>query len=490
MISDTQGQVLSGRLNINSRLAEMVRRFAGRDVLVDPSGSWTFGQLWALSNATAGLLSKLTRRQRIGIMLPAVKEFGAAFYGAMLAGKTVVPVNFLLAPSEIRKIAVDAELDCIVTTRVLMDRLGGLELPCVFVEDMKDALTSAAQKQPTPPDGAFALDPDSPAVVIYTAGTSGDPKGVVLSHANLLANTDGCVKALQLHENFRLLASLPFFHVFGLTTGLIMPVAFGATAVMLPKFSVQGLVSTVRAHGVNIILTIPSMWTVLVRSGVLDRETLSSLEFCVSGGEPLPTSTAMGFAQAMGRPLLEGYGMTETSPVISLNLPEANRTGSVGRPLPGVSVRVMDETGNALGPNQEGEVLVSGPGVMKGYHGRPDLTAESLTSDGWLRTGDLGRFDGDGYLYITGRVKDLVITGGENVNPREVEEVLLTCPGVADVAVVGIPSRSRGEQLAAFIVCASGATVEAEEVKAFCRNHLAGYKVPRQVEFVGELPRN
>ena len=478
--------------NLNARLAWTCRRLGEKTALIDPSGSWTFGQLWKLSAATSKLVSGLTSRERVGIMLPAVKEFAAAWYGALLAGKCVVPINFLLAGAEMRKVAQDADLDCIITSRALVSRLTDFDLPCVFIEDVKEALTAAAGSKTgvEVPESALGIDPGQPAVIIYTAGTTDEPKGVVLSHGNLLSNTDGCVEALDLDEHFKLLASLPFFHVFGLTTGLVMPVAFGATTVMLPKFSVQGLLGMVKEHEVDIILTIPSMWTVLVRSGALVRGEFPSLQICISGGEPLPAETASGFQRMMEMPLLEGYGMTETSPVICLSHPGRHRSGSVGEPLPGVKVRVAGEDGSVLGPNGEGEIQVKGPNVMQGYHGRPEMTRRAMTSDGWLKTGDRGRFDANGCLSITGRVKDLIITGGENVNPREVEEVLLTYPGVLEAAVVGVPSGSRGEVVGAFMVAAPGSNVDLAELKAFCRKHLASYKVPRVIEFLSELPRN
>jgi len=241
---------------------------------------------------------------------------------------------------------------------------------------------------------------------------------------------------------------------------------------------------------VSIILTIPSIWNAMLRTNVSQQRDLSSLEICVSGGEPLPTQTYDRFLGRFNFPLSEGYGLTETSPVVSIVPMGDRRRGSAGKPLPRVEIKIIDDADNEVPPDAEGEICVAGPNVMVGYHNLPEETAKVMMDDGYFRTGDLGRLDAEGFLYVSGRKKDLIISAGENISPREIEEVLLLHAGVADAAVVGVPDKMRGEVVKAFVVLKEEATgVDEESIRGFCAKRLAPFKVPRYVEFATELPR-
>jgi long-chain acyl-CoA synthetase len=268
------------------------------------------------------------------------------------------------------------------------------------------------------------------------------------------------------------------FHVFGLIGTMVGPLLLGAEATYLTRFSPERVAATVAERKITVFVAVPGMFGLLVRSKVSD-ELLRSLALPICGGEALPSSHREAYRQRFGRDVFEGYGLTETSAVVSVNLPQENKPGTVGKPLPGVQVRIAGE---------DGEVQVLGPGVMKGYYNRPGEDAASFTADGWFRTGDLGTLDAEGYLRITGRLKELIIRGGEKVMPREVEEILSLCPGVLEAAVIGEPDGDRGEAVAAFIVPTDQPPTQ-DALREFCRGRLAEFKIPRRFTIARDLPR-
>ena len=476
-------------MNLNQMLLQSVAAGPDRTAIVDGKVTVSYGELAALAAAAARMVEGLTDRPHVGVALPPSVSFAISYFGITGAGRTVVPINFLIAESEIEHIISDSGVDTVITTRLLAKTLRRKVDRLVFIEDEIAALRrSAAEVDPGELAGRDVAD-DAPATILYTSGTSARPKGVVLSHRNLTENCRSSIDALDLDARHVLLAMLPFFHSFGLTTGLLLPLAFGGKTVMLAKFNVPELLSLVEAHKVSLILTIPSIWNAMLRTDVGNRADLSSLEICVSGGEPLPTQTYDRFLERMGFPLSEGYGLTETSPVVSIVPMGDRRRGSAGKPLPRVSVRILDDDGNDLPTDVEGEICIAGPNVMVAYHNLPEETARVMTDDGYFRTGDLGHLDADGFLTISGRKKDLIISAGENISPREIEEVILLHPDVAEVAVLGVPDEMRGEVVKAFVVPKEGAALETTDVRTFCTEHLAGFKVPRHVEFIDALPR-
>jgi long-chain acyl-CoA synthetase len=331
-----------------------------------------------------------------------------------------------------------------------------------------------------------AADPDDVAVLLYTSGTTGAPKGVPLTHRNLLSNAHSLSRRLRGSSEDSLLAVLPLFHAFGLTGELIGPLLVGAE-VIYSRFTPDRVAAQMAAWGVSVFIAVPSMYRLLIRRKV-PAGPLRQLRLAISGGDALPASVRDAYREKFGRELLEGYGLTETSPVISVNTPEENRPGTVGRVLPGVEIRIQRPDGVALAAGEQGEIQVRGPNVMRGYYHRPEETQAAFTPDGWFRTGDLGWLDADRYLTISGRIKELIVRDGEKIMPREVEEVLERHPKVFDAAVIGEPDGPRGEAVVAYVTPAEQVPT-AEELRDFCRACLADFKIPRRFVIARDLPR-
>lgn len=458
--------------NVTARAAQLA--------VADQSLMLTFAELEAIAGGLAGQMTELSQRPRIGILLPTSSVCAAAILGCWYAGRTAVPLNFLLSPGELAKVVRDADLDLVVTIEQLAAALSESGVNTLL---LKGNVTLRPERRPAP--GAEA---DDIAVVLYTSGTTADPKGVCLTFDNLLSNADACVAHERMTPDQVFMSVLPQFHSFGLTAMTVVPLVLGATAFYQPRFSPLALVETIRDRRVTIFMGVASMYAAMLGLKHVDREAFASLRLAVSGGEPLPPSIATAFAERFGISICEGYGLTETSPVVAINRPWAHRLGSVGQPLPGVSVRITDESAHTLSAGEEGEVRISGRCVMRGYHNNQRATDE-IIENGELRTGDLGRLDADGFLYITGRAKDLIIVAGENVSPREIEETLLQHAAVSEAAVIGMRDDLRGELPVAFVVLREGASATPSELREYCRERLAGYKVPREVRVVASMPR-
>lgn len=445
----------------------------------DQTLSLTYAGLRAVAGGLAQQIAAGTDRPRIGILAPASTACAAAIFGAWYAGKTPVPLNFLLAPQELGRILRDAEINAVLT----IERFA----PAAQAAGLK---TLALGPQTLVPGSGQAPDarPADLGVVIYTSGTSGDPKGVCLTFDNLVQNVHACIAAAELSADQVFLSLLPQFHAFGFTTNTLVPLLMGATVHYLPRFSPVAVVQALAEHKVSVFITIASMFAALAAMKDARPEALATLTHPVSGGEPLPARVAQGFEQRFGKRIYEGYGMTEAAPVVTLNTPQAHRFGSVGRPLPGISVTAVDEEGRPLPAGTDGQLVVRGHCVMWGYLNKPEATAATIR-DGALWTGDIGRVDADGFVHITGRAKDMMIVGGENVFPFEIESVLLDHPSVAEAAVIGVRDDVRGEVPTAYVILGPGAAPVGEaELRAFCRERLAAYKVPRQVVIATELP--
>ena len=334
---------------------------------------------------------------------------------------------------------------------------------------------------PGAPGATPVLDtagPDDPALIGYTSGTTGVPKGAVLSHRNLLASSDSVRRAWRWTADDRLVLALPLFHIHGLGVGLHGTLLAGASAVLLPRFEAEAVLDAIDAHDATLFFGVPTMYARLAGSPRLAE--LGRLRLCVSGSAPLPPALFERLADGSGQRVLERYGMTETGMNVSNPYDGERRPGTVGFPLPGVELRL----------DTRGEIELRGPNVFSGYWGRPEATAAAFTRHGWFRTGDIGEFDADGYLRLIGRSRELIITGGFNVYPREVEDVLLGHPGVAEVAVAGTPDPEWGEVVTAWVVPAPGGPPPEKELAGFAADRLAGFKCPRRVVFVDALPRN
>ena len=444
--------------------------------------------------------SGLARGDRVGLLLPNCPQFIISYLAITALGAVVVPVHCQLTVEEAGYILNHAQARALISLAEFEPLVGQLRQQVGSLTELLisghctlenvinlEKLMSACADRPVLSDAARREDA---AALLYTSGTTGRPKGALLSHGNLLVNAQACMQVIGVTTEDRCLAVLPLFHSFGATVCMILPLLAGACVLLQTAFVPLDVLGAIEAHRVTIFAGVPSMFAVLTGCRTTRDYDLSSLRLCVSGGAPLPLEVLSGFKERYGVPLVEGYGPTEASPVVSANPPDGvQKPGSVGLPIPGVQVRIVDEAGQDLPAGQVGEIIVAGPSVMSRYWQDPAATAEAIRA-GWLYTGDLGKLDSDGYLYIVERKKDLIIVGGTNVYPQEVEGIIAQVSGVREVAVVGMPDPLRGERIKAFVVPGDDTQLTAEQVIAHCREHLAPFKVPRLVEFRESLPKS
>jgi len=452
--------------------------------IIDDHGRYTYEQLARMAAGLGMYLSFQTQRPRVGLLLPPGAGFVASFYGTLLAGKTAVPINYLLGEREIGHIIKDSEIDTVMTIPFFLARLKDLPLNVI---DLAALPRDPPQIEPQfPPVSA-----EDVAVLLYTSGTSGLPKGVLLTYGNLQSDVDAAIEHAALRHQHTFLGVIPLFHSFGLTAMMIAPIQLGATIIYIARFSPVATLNALREHKASLFFGIPSMFAAILRLKDAKPEDFASIYVAATGAEPLPAPLREGFGQRFGIPLYEGYGLTETSPVVTLNVPQMNKPGSVGKPLPGVEIKIADENDNALPQGQIGEVWLKGPMIMKGYHNLPQETAAALTPDRFFKTGDLGMIDADGFLHITGRKKEMIIVSGEKAYPREIEEVLLRHPSVSEAAVIGKKDPGRGEVVVAFVLPKEGQTIQPDALRDFARSAgLAQWKVPREIFVVEDLPRS
>jgi len=420
-------------------------------------------------------------------MLPTSGLFPMALLAAWSLGRTIVPLNYLLRREEIEFVIEDAELDAVVTVGPMLDFVGGLpeSLRLLKLDEMKASFKGLPR-----PRRMRGVPADEPAVLLYTSGTSGRPKGVMLLERNLAANVRQCSEWADFDRDDVILGVLPQFHSFGLTVLTLLPLACGCRAIYTAKFQPARLVQLAVEHRPTAFVAIPSMFNALRLVKSAPHDAFASLRYAVSGGEPLPDAVSAGFRERFGVTVAEGYGLTETGPVANWCRPQEYRPHSVGPPLPDVEERIVDPEGRDLPPGEDGEVRIKGPNVMAGYYRRPEETAEAFDERGFFRTGDMGRFDDAGHLHITGRIKEMLIVAGENVFPREIEEVLDAHPDVKASAVVGMSDPSRGEVPLAFVEMIEGVEFDETALRSHCRTRLGQHKVPREIRRIDELPRN
>ncbi|MGW2727570.1 long-chain-fatty-acid--CoA ligase [Streptomyces sp. NPDC001494] len=481
-------------LSVAAILAENARRRPHRTALVEGDLRLSFEQVWRRARAQAGALAGLGVRpgDRVALMAPNTAEFPVAYYAIAAAGAVVVPVHLLLSPPEVEHVLKDsgATLLLVHPAQAATGRAAAQALGVRVVElgGELDALAAGAE----PLHSYVSRAADDPAVIFYTSGTTGVPKGAVLSHFNLVMNaTVNAFDANDIRPDDVALGALPLFHAFGQTVSLNSTWRAGATLVLLPRFDAARAIELMVKEGVNTFHGVPTMFVALAAAaGGVDA--LPGLRVCVSGGASLPVAVLERFEAAFGARVYEGYGLSETSPTATVNQPVfGTRAGTIGHPLWGVDVEIaraeVEERIELLPPGELGEVVVRGHNVFSGYLGRPEATAEALV-DGWFRTGDLGTKDDEGFLRIVDRKKDVIIRGGYNVYPREVEEVLMRHPGVAQVAVIGLPDELHGEEVCAVVVPAEGAASDAAEITEWSKEHLGRHKYPRRVEFCDALP--
>jgi long-chain acyl-CoA synthetase len=480
-------------MNLASNLVRSTKAHADRVALRLGHSKTTYRELDEASARVAGLLRDrgLGPGDRVGIMLPNVPEFAALYYGVLRAGGMVVPMNPLLKAREVAYYLGDSGARLIFAWHGFADEAQAgakqAEAEAVVVDPaMFGEVLASAQ----PALEVVERQEDDTAVILYTSGTTGQPKGAELAHANLARNAEVTrTDLLRLTADDVVFGGLPLFHSFGQTCTLNAAVASGACLSVLPRFDPGHALQLLAGHRATVFAGVPTMYGALLSHPDRAAYDVSALRVCISGGAAMPVEVLRGFEAAFGCLVLEGYGLSETSPVASFNHPDRERKpGSIGTPIRGVEMRVVDEQGNEVPQGEVGEIVIRGHNVMKGYWRRPQETAKAIP-DGWFRTGDLGRVDEDGYFVIVDRKKELIIRGGYNVYPREIEEVLYEHPAVAEAAVIGLPHPELGEEVAAAVALKPGASVTAEEVRDYVKGQVAAYKYPRHVWIADALPK-
>jgi long-chain acyl-CoA synthetase len=453
----------------------------------------TYAELEERSAQVAGLLAArgVESGDRVGLLLPNVPQFPMLYYGVLRAGAVVVPMNPLLKAREIEYYLEDSGAALLFAwDATAAESAKGAEAAGAGFIPVAPAAFDCLLGEQAPTTAVAGRADDDTAVILYTSGTTGRPKGAELTHANLRRNAAVSATTLfGLDPEDVVMGCLPLFHSFGQTCGLNAAVGSGACLTLLPRFDPGKALEVIQRDRVTVFEGVPTMYAALLNHPRRGEFDVGSLRLCVSGGAALPVEVLRGFEDAFGCVILEGYGLSETSPVAAFNHPDRQRKpGSIGTPIQGVELRLVGSAGEEVAAGEVGEIAIRGHNLMRGYWGREEATREAIP-DGWFRTGDLARQDDDGYFFIVDRKKDLIIRGGYNVYPREVEEVLYEHPAVAEAAVVGVPHPTHGEEVGAAVVLKPGTEATPAELRAFCRERMAAYKYPRQVWLEAALPK-
>ncbi|MFC5466810.1 long-chain-fatty-acid--CoA ligase [Lederbergia graminis] len=515
---------------VQTYLTEAARKYPDKVAVHFMGKEMTYRQVYESALRLSNYLISIgiKKGDRVAIMLPNSPQGVISYYGILYAGGIVVQTNPLYTERELEYQINDSRAKAIISLDILYPRISKVlkhtKLDHVIITAIKDYLPFPKNllypfiqkkqtgivvqlkhegnihlfkkimsvSQPEPHRIEFDFENDL-ALLQYTGGTTGHPKGVMLTHKNLIANATACDAWLYNAKKGeeKILGLLPFFHVYGMTTVLILAVMQGYKMILLPKFEVETTLKTIHKQRPTIFPGAPTIYIGLLNHPDLSKYDLTSIESCISGSAPLPIEVQQKFEEVTGGKLVEGYGLTESSPVTHANFIYGKERvkGSIGVPWPDTDAKIISaETGEEAAPNEIGEIVVKGPQVMKGYWNRPDDTAETL-KDGWLYTGDMGYMDEEGYFYVVDRKKDMIIAGGFNIYPREVEDVLYEHPDIQELVVVGVPDAYRGETVKAFIVLKDGSNITEKELDEFARKNLAAYKVPKIYEFRKELPK-
>ena len=476
--------------NLAEYLVETAQRQPGRPALRLGDQVTGYAELDERSARAAALLRAEGVRpgDRVALMLPNVPEFVVLYYGVLRAGGVVVPMNPLLKTREAEYHLTDSgAVRLFEWHQAPGEGAQGAAAAGVRHTAVEPAAFAQALAGHEPLPGVARTADDDVAVLLYTSGTTGRPKGATLTHGGLRHNTEvNTVHVQRMTPEDVVVGCLPLFHIFGQICTMSVAVRAGASLTLIPRFEPQAVLDAIARDGATVFEGVPTMYAALLQHPA--GADVSTLRMCVSGGASLPVEILHGFERRFGCAVLEGFGMSETSPVVTFNHPDRPRkAGSIGTPIQDVEVRLLDDKGQDVAPGEVGELAVRGPNVMKGYWNRPEETAAAIP-DGWLRSGDLARQDEDGYLYIVDRKKDMIIRGGYNVYPREIEEALHEHPAVALAAVVGVPHAHLGEEIAAAVVLRPGAHATPDELREFVKDRVAAYKYPREVWLMDSLP--
>ena len=476
-------------MNLATAFATSVEKHPGKIALHWGDGEFTYATLFAQSRAVAAELTGkfgVKPGDRIALWVKNCPEFVPAVFGILSAGGVVVPINNFFKPAEVGYILNDAGANVLITDAELAVHADALKAARPALEILRvEQFTSEIANRQSPIANQTESDL---AALLYTSGTTGHPKGAMLTHGTFLHNVASCVTALAVREDDRVVVALPQFHSFMFTVGTLLPVLCGGGILLLKTLHpFKSVLEEIARHRGTILPAVPSFFRALLAVPEFGK---LPLRLCISGGAPLPVEVFNEFTRKFPFPLREGYGPTESSPVATVNpIYGINQPGSIGKPIPNVELSIRDEASQELPAGAIGEICICGGNVMRGYWHQPEETAKVLR-DGWLYTGDVGYRDAEGYYYITDRKKDMLLVNGINVYPREIEEVIYQFPGVKDAAVIGVPDPRKGEQPVAFVSAAEGQTIEGKALLQFVRDKLADYKVPKRVIFVPALPRN
>ncbi|NLU44993.1 MAG: long-chain fatty acid--CoA ligase [Acholeplasmataceae bacterium] len=447
----------------------------------------TYGQLrrkvvqWANYLQSRGV----KKGDKVGLLSRNCADFVVSYFAIIKAGAVVVPFNFQLAAREVAFIVKDASMKFMVTRQKLemTEALAEIGYESGLLQfDYEDMCQITDHEFVN-----YTMDENDNCTIIYTSGTTGIPKGAMLSHKNLVANTMQFTEVVKTYSTDSALCVLPMYHCFAWTVSISGPLYHGATIVIQETYIFKDTMKLIAAHNVNTFAGVPTMIQLFYKGA--EPEELAGIRYFISGGAPLPRILAEGCKNKFGKPVQEGYGLSEASPVVSVNPTNAIKLGSIGPSLPGVTVHILNENDEQVGTSEVGELCVRGDNVMLGYLNLPEETATTLR-DGWLHTGDLAYKDEEGFIFIVDRLKDMIISSGENVYPREIEEVLYRHPAIFEAAVIGIPDKLRGQAICAYIVLNAGYELDKRELRKYLLERIAPYKVPREILFRAEMPKS
>lgn len=501
------------QMNLSSQLQETAKVWANKPAYHFMKQACTYAELDGAITKFASGLVKLGVKQgdHIGLLLGNSPHFVISLYGALRLGATVIPINPIYTADEIGYILNNGDVKVVVALDIaipLAEKMqtflpkvehfvfcetgqagfGQSELEILSVYSKMKSFTNVVSFGDLSFQGPELQD-DDVALILYTSGTTGKPKGAMLTHKNLYSNSKDVGDYLKMNDQDRVITALPIFHVFCLTVALNAPLMNGATLLIVPKFSPKEIFSLGKEFNPTVFAGVPTMYNFLFQYPEGNPADLQTLRLCISGGSSMPVSLLKNFEKKFNVVISEGYGLSEASPVTSFNpLDRPRKPGSIGTSILHVKNKIVNELGEEVPVGEVGELIVHGPNVMKGYYKMPEETSATIR-DEWLYTGDLAKMDEEGYFYIVDRKKDLILVGGYNVYPREVEEVLYNHPDVIEAAVLGIPDPNQGEAVKCYVV-SKNPNLSVEQLYEHCKEHLAKYKIPSSIEFLEELPKN
>ncbi len=492
-------------MSLHDFLLDAAQEDPGRTFIEYDGTQYPFFMVAEQAKMVAAGLRKhgVTEGDSVGVMLPNVPPFVTSYYGTIMNGSTFVPMNVMLQPEEVAYLVEDSQIKAIVVLDMFLGSVHAAvsnmkNPPVVFVlpSGKIDPPAEMAEHKAFPElmaevDESFEpaqIDPSLPIMTLYTSGTTGKPKGAQITGANILANLDMMEEIIEVEPDDKALCVLPLFHCFALNGVLNASVRNRTAVVLHPRFDVEACLASLENDGITSMAGVPTMFFHLLKHPEFSKEKVKSLRYTVSGGAAMPMEVMSQFETMTEVPIYEGFGMTETTVSVCINRPDNRKPGSIGTPFEGVEMKIFDDDDNELPNGEVGELVIKAPNIMCGYLNKEKDTAEAMRN-GWFHTGDMGYKDDDGFFFIVDRKKDMVIKGGFNIYPREIEEVLYRLPQVAECAVVGVFDEEKGELVQAVIACKPEQKLTAEEADTHLREHLAKYKLPHDYTFIDELPK-